>query len=81
MSPRIPGVTHWFRAALQRLRGVRDYLLLWSLLAAGLWLARPRAGAEPDEYWLFTIWTVLLLSLGSHVLRARREISADQPVP
>jgi hypothetical protein len=50
-------------------------------VAGGLWLARPRAGADPDDYWLFTIWTVLLLSLGGHLLRARREISADQSAP
>lgn len=81
MSLPVPSATSWFRTAVRWLRGIRDYVLLWGLVAGGLWLARPRAGADPDDYWLFTIWTVLLLSLGGHLLRARREISADQSAP
>lgn len=78
MSRPVPSAARWFGTALRWLRGIRDYVLMWGLLAGGLWLARPRAGGDPNDYWLFTIWTVLLLSLGSHLLRARREISADQ---
>ena len=78
MTPHVPSVVRWFCATFRRLKGLRDPVLLWGLVGGGLWLARPRAGADPHDYWLFTIWTVLLLSLGSHMLRARREISADQ---
>ena len=81
MSSEVSSGSRGLRTAFRWLTGIRDYVLLWGLLAGGLWLARPRAGASPDEYWLFTIWTVSLLSLCSHMLRARRDISTDQPAP
>lgn len=81
MSAPVPSISRPFRTVLRWLKGFRDYVLLWGLVAGGLWLARPRPGADPDDYWLFAIWTVLLLSLGSHMLRARQEVSADQSAP
>ena len=63
--------------SLRRLTEFWDYALLWGLTAGGLYLMRPRAGADPEEYWLFALWNVLLLSLCGHMLRARRAASAD----
>ena len=63
--------------ASHRFRGIGAYLVPWGVLAGGLWLARPRSGSGPEEYWLFVLWSVLLVSLSSQILGTRRDVSAD----
>ena len=63
--------------ALRRLKGIGGSFLLWGFLAGGLWLARPQSGSGPEECWLFVLWSVLLVSLSSQILRTRQDVSAD----